>query len=210
MKMGTVRRTGNHKGCPYDGLAGAYFHTNRSCRLPPAPISMKMGTVRRTGNHKGCPYDGFAGAYFHTNRSCRLSPAPISMKMGTGRRTGNHKGCPYDGFAGAYFHTNHRHPLGTVRRTGNHKGCPYRVCRGLFSYQSLMQVATCTHKYENGHRAEDGQPQGLPLRRVCRGPIFIPISSQSAIALAGLTSPMTRPLNTCRISAHPSLPGGNP
>ena len=58
---------GNHKGCPYNGFVGVYFRSNRSCRLPPAPISMKMGTVRRTGNHKGCPYDGFAGAYFRSN-----------------------------------------------------------------------------------------------------------------------------------------------
>ena len=34
---------GNHKGCPYDGFAGAYFRTNRSCRLSPTPPIMKMG-----------------------------------------------------------------------------------------------------------------------------------------------------------------------
>ena len=28
MKIGVERRTGNHKGCPYDRLAVAYFHTN--------------------------------------------------------------------------------------------------------------------------------------------------------------------------------------
>ena len=28
MKKGAERRTGNHKGCPYDRFAGAYFHTN--------------------------------------------------------------------------------------------------------------------------------------------------------------------------------------
>ena len=33
MEMGTKRRTGNHKGCPYNGIVGAYFQGNRSCRL---------------------------------------------------------------------------------------------------------------------------------------------------------------------------------
>ena len=27
MKVGFMPKTGNHKGCPYDGLAGAYFHS---------------------------------------------------------------------------------------------------------------------------------------------------------------------------------------
>ena len=27
MKVGFTPKTGNHKGCPYDGLAGAYFHS---------------------------------------------------------------------------------------------------------------------------------------------------------------------------------------
>ena len=30
MKMGAERRTGNHKGCPYEWFAGAYFRTNDS------------------------------------------------------------------------------------------------------------------------------------------------------------------------------------
>ena len=33
MKKGAERRTGNHKGCPYDRFAGAYFHTN-PCVIP--------------------------------------------------------------------------------------------------------------------------------------------------------------------------------
>ncbi len=28
MKMGAERRTGNHKGCPYDRFAGGYFQKN--------------------------------------------------------------------------------------------------------------------------------------------------------------------------------------
>ena len=32
-----------------------------------------------------------------------------------------------------------------------------------------MSATTDTTKHENGCRAEDGQPQGLPLRQVCRG-----------------------------------------
>ena len=105
---------------------------------------MKMAVAPGTGNHKGCPYNGFAGAYFHGWRRERATtrvapttglPEPIFM-VGAGngqpqglplRRvcrslfswvapgTGNHKGCPYDGFAGAYFHskpapTNQRRP----------------------------------------------------------------------------------------------------
>ena len=27
MKIGFTPRTGNHKGCPYDGFAGACFHS---------------------------------------------------------------------------------------------------------------------------------------------------------------------------------------
>ena len=37
------------------------------------------------------------------------------------------------------------------------------------SVQSFMSVVTDTTNHENGCRAEDGQPQGLPLRQVCRG-----------------------------------------
>ena len=28
MKTGMASGTGNHKGCPYDGFAGGYFHSN--------------------------------------------------------------------------------------------------------------------------------------------------------------------------------------
>ena len=42
-----------HKGCPYNRFAGAYFHSNRPCRLPPTPPIMKMGSVgvRESGSH---------------------------------------------------------------------------------------------------------------------------------------------------------------
>ena len=45
-----VSGTGNHKGCPYDGLAGVYFRNNPSCRLPPTPPIMKMavGAIRES------------------------------------------------------------------------------------------------------------------------------------------------------------------
>ena len=68
--------TGNHKGCPYDGFVGAYFHRNdrvwlRCVRndhgLMKATYGDENGLVPGTGNHKGCPYDGFVGAYFHSN-----------------------------------------------------------------------------------------------------------------------------------------------
>ena len=39
---GLAPGTGNHKGCPYNRFAGAYFHSNPSCRLPPTPPIMKM------------------------------------------------------------------------------------------------------------------------------------------------------------------------
>ena len=124
--MAVAPGTGNHKGCPYDGFAGAYFHGWRRERA----------TTRVAPN-------GFAGAYFHGWRreraTTRVAPngfaEPIFMGgAGNGqpqglplRRvcrslfswlapgTGNHKGCPYNGFAGAYFHskpapTNQRRP----------------------------------------------------------------------------------------------------
>ena len=104
--MAVAPGTGNHKGCPYDGFAGAYFH----------------GWRRERATTRVCPYDGFAGAYFHGWRRERATtrvapttglPEPIFMGGATG--TGNHKGCPYNRFAGAYFHskpapTNQRRP----------------------------------------------------------------------------------------------------
>ena len=42
---GLAPGTGNHKGCPYNRLAGGYFQRNRSCRLPPAPPGMKMALI---------------------------------------------------------------------------------------------------------------------------------------------------------------------
>ena len=35
MKTGWCRETGNHKGCPYDRFAGAYFHSNDDIRDVP-------------------------------------------------------------------------------------------------------------------------------------------------------------------------------
>ena len=32
MKMGCLPGTGNHKGCPYNRFAGAYFHSNDDVR----------------------------------------------------------------------------------------------------------------------------------------------------------------------------------
>ena len=58
---GLVPGTGNHKGCPYDGFVGAYFHRNRPCRLPPAPPNMKMGLepAHRVPRLDSCPVSGY-------------------------------------------------------------------------------------------------------------------------------------------------------
>ena len=58
---GLAPGTGNHKGCPYDGFVGAYFHRNRPCRLPPAPPNMKMGLepAHRVPRLDSCPVSGY-------------------------------------------------------------------------------------------------------------------------------------------------------
>ena len=57
MKMGAERRTGNHKGCPYDRFAGGYFQRNRSCRLSPTPPIMRVAA----GRFANRPYGRLAG-----------------------------------------------------------------------------------------------------------------------------------------------------
>ena len=42
---------GDHKGRPYDGFAGAYFRSNRSCRFSPTPPIMKMGVLSSESHH---------------------------------------------------------------------------------------------------------------------------------------------------------------
>ncbi len=56
---GVVSGTGNHKGCPYDGLAGGYFQRDCSCRLLLAPRNMKVGA----GRFANRPYGRMAGAW---------------------------------------------------------------------------------------------------------------------------------------------------
>ena len=93
---------GNHKGCPYSGFAGTYFHSSRSCRLSPTPPIMKMA-VRAI---RESPLREVGRGYFLRNRSCSLTACTTSNENGCGPEAGNHKGCPYSGFAGTYFHTN--------------------------------------------------------------------------------------------------------
>ena len=90
---------GNHKGCPYDGLAGGYFDANPLCRVPPTPPTMEMaGAIRESplrevgrGMDSG-PVSGYGVTFLRGN---------------DGRaEAGNHKGCPYDGFGGGYFDAN--------------------------------------------------------------------------------------------------------
>ena len=69
--------TGNHKGCPYNRFAGAYFHSNRPCRLPPTPPSTKMtgaNRVRRldSGLRRNDGWRRHTG-YFQRNHPCRLA-----------------------------------------------------------------------------------------------------------------------------------------
>ena len=53
-------KAGNHKGCPYDGLAAGYFQRNRSCRLSPTPPIMKMGASSSVVDfRKATSGDGF-------------------------------------------------------------------------------------------------------------------------------------------------------
>ena len=55
-----TQKKGNHKGCPYDGLAGGYFQRNPSCRSMPAHRGMKMGAGSYVGNcRKATSGDGF-------------------------------------------------------------------------------------------------------------------------------------------------------
>ena len=62
------------------------------------------------------------------------------MNMRLAPGTGNHKGCPYEGFVVVYFQRN-----------------------------PPCSLVVCTPRNENAVGARGGQPQGLPLRGVCRG-----------------------------------------
>ena len=94
--MGADRRKGNHKGCPYDGFAGAYFRSNRSCRQSPTPISYENGgivfrvTPLVAGNERWIP--AFAGMtvwvlrwLFSEESFMQAKPAHRGMKIGLSR-----------------------------------------------------------------------------------------------------------------------------
>ena len=135
----------------HDGVAGCYFHSNRSCRLPPAPPIMEMASslgmveadpapgprigVRGrlfVGDSSG-RHDGVAGCYFHSNRSCRLPPAPPIMEMGL--------------------------PVGMAGAT------PPQVPRGSGRHSAL--AGCCFHS--NGTRA--GPPNSWTLNSHCSFPV---------------------------------------
>ena len=74
MKMGAERRTGNHKGCPYDRFAGGYFQSNAA--VTDIPARHHAGGVRLLRAN---------GVFLapSRNRLCR---------HGTGRGTGEARG----------------------------------------------------------------------------------------------------------------------
>ena len=50
-----TQKKGNHKGCPYDGLAGGYFLGNEGGRLVFLHTALdKCGAVMATGHHSCC------------------------------------------------------------------------------------------------------------------------------------------------------------
>ena len=55
---------GNHKGCPYEGLAGSLFSYQSSMSVVTDTTDHENGCGVEAGNHKGCPYEGLAGALF--------------------------------------------------------------------------------------------------------------------------------------------------
>ena len=86
---------GNHKGCPYSGFAGTYFHTNRSCRFSPTSPIMKMGR----GGSRTAP----TGGYFQRNHSCSFAAAHRGMKMCAERRRATTRVAPTMGLQGLIF-----------------------------------------------------------------------------------------------------------
>ena len=55
MKMGAERRTGNHKGCPYDRFAGAYFQRNDRERRPDCGYNSVLPTPVKPSRERGFP-----------------------------------------------------------------------------------------------------------------------------------------------------------
>ena len=90
---------GNHKGCPYNGFAGSYFRSNRSCRLSPTPPIMKMaaGAIRES------PLREVGRGYFLRNHSCSLAAAHRGMKMYAERRRATTRVAPTMGLLGSIF-----------------------------------------------------------------------------------------------------------
>ena len=79
---------GNHKGCPYSGFAGTYFHT-KFMSVSPTPPIMKIGLAsssshgRCRGLDSGLRRNDGVGVALARN-SCRLLPTPPIMKMAVG------------------------------------------------------------------------------------------------------------------------------
>ena len=95
MKIGTVRRTGNHKGCPYDRFAGTYFHTNLEFMsvVTDTTNPMKMGRVGSTKSRTACALtdDGTDFRGIAPTPAERVGGHPVAMEsMGADRRPVNH------------------------------------------------------------------------------------------------------------------------
>ena len=155
---------GNHKGCPYNGFAGAYFRSNRSCRLSPTPPIMKMA-VRAI---RESPLREVGRGYFLRNHSCSLAAAHRGMKMYAERRRATTRVAPTMGLQGLIFvaivHVGcHRHHLNHENGgRGGSRIAPTGGWPGVFSEESFMQFCGCTPWDENVFGAEAGNHKGCP------------------------------------------------
>ena len=132
---------GNHKGCPYNGPAGAYFHSNRSCRLSPTPPIMKMA-VRAI---RESPLREVGRGYFQRNLSCSLAACTTSNEKCMRSGSGQPQGLPLQWACRGLF--SYQSFMSVVTDTTNHENggkgdsriAPTGGWPGVFSEESLMQ-----------------------------------------------------------------------
>ena len=101
-----ARQSGNHKGCPYGGIAGRVGRGNRATTRVAPTVALRAATgaaigqpqglplrwhcgprrARQSGNHKGCPYRGIAGHDGRGNRATtRVAPTVPRGALAAGR-----------------------------------------------------------------------------------------------------------------------------